>query len=61
MTEEQKGSVKLVLELLRKTLIEEKVSLAVDGKGNISFFDTKIYVEENRFDGFKINIQELVK
>ncbi len=62
MKEETKNAIGLALEILRKTLIEEHVSMAVDkSNGEIHFFDTSTYFRDKKFDGFKVDINSLVR
>lgn len=62
MKEETKSVISLSLELLRKTLIDEGVSMGMDGKNKqLIFFDTNTYLETSKFDGFKVDIESLVK
>ncbi len=62
MSEETKELVKISLEILRKTCIENGVSMAVVKEtGEICFFDTKTYIEDNKMSGFKIPLESLVK
>lgn len=62
MTEETKQSLQLSLSLLRTTCIDNGVSIAVDKQtGALNFFDTKTYLQEKRFDGIKVEIQNLVE
>lgn len=56
-----KEQLSLVLQMLRKTMIDNGVSMGVDKKGNLHFFDTDLYVREHRFDGIKVDINDLVK
>ncbi len=62
MKEETKSIISLSLELLRKTLIDEGVSMGMDGKNKqLIFFNTDTYLETGKFDGFKVDIESLVK
>lgn len=62
MTEETKQSLQLSLEILRRTCIDNGVSIAVDKEsGDLNFFSTEIYLREKRFSGIKVRIQDLVK
>ncbi len=62
MTEETKQALQLSLSVLKATCIECGVSIAVDkNTGTLNFFDTKRYLEEKVFDGFKVEIQNLVR
>ena len=56
-----KMEIHIVLEMLNKVLVENGVSMATTMNGDLCFFDTATYVEKNKFDGFKVNINELVK
>ena len=58
---EVKDEITIVLDLLKKLLIKNGVSMATDNKGNICFFDTDTYLKNEKMDGFKVNINDLVK
>lgn len=60
MSEDTKQQLQIVLDLLRKSLIDNGVSMGLSEK-KIMFFDTKKYVETRKFDGFSVNIDNLVK
>lgn len=62
MKDETKQEISLALEILRKSLIDNAVSMAV-GKddGTLYFFDTEVYCKNGTFDGFKVDIQSLVR
>lgn len=62
MNEEVKQEINIILELLKSTLIKNGVSIGLSAnKGDIMFFDTKQYLENHTFSGFKVNIEDLVK
>lgn len=62
MNEEIKEEVSVVLDLLKKSLIKNNMSIGFDkGTESLLFFDTKQYAENKKFDGFKIKLEELVK
>ena len=61
MNVDVKMEIQLVLEILNKVLVKNGVSMATTRNGDLCFFDTDTYVEKNKFDGFKVNINELVK
>ena len=62
MTEETKQGIQIVLEMLRKELTEQHVSMGYNGtKKTLVFFDTDTYIAEKRFDGFEVSIESLVK
>ena len=62
MTKEVKEEIHAVLILLKECLIKNEVSMAFDKKTEeLLFFDTERYVKDNRFNGFKIKMEELVK
>ena len=61
MDVEVKMEIQVVLEILNKVLVKNGVSMATTMNGDLCFFDTDTYVEKNKFDGFKVNINELVK
>lgn len=60
MSENAKEQIEIVLELLRKSLIDNGVSMGISGN-KIMFFDTDKYVETRKFDGFSVSIDNLVK
>lgn len=61
MNEETKQAIHLALEILRRTLVEQEVSMAVDKEtGQLCFFDTGVYLETKKFDGIKVDMQSLV-
>lgn len=60
MSEDTKQQLQIVLDLLRKSLIDNGVSMGISGN-KIMFFDTDKYVETRKFDGFSVNIDNLVK
>lgn len=63
MKDETKQEISIILDLLKSNLIQNGVSMATDKKGNLIFFDTATYVESGckKFDGFRVNINDLVK
>lgn len=61
MNKETKEMIRIHLELLRKTLIENNVSMATDNKNTIYFIDTKTYLDTGKKDGFTVNVADLVK
>lgn len=61
MTVDVKMEISIVLEMLNKVLVKNGVSMAATRNGDLCFFDTETYVEQNKFDGFKVNIKDLVK
>lgn len=63
MKDETKQEISIILDLLKTNLIQNGVSMATDKKGNLIFFDTATYVESGckKFDGFRVNINDLVK
>ena len=60
MSEDTKQQLQIVLDLLRKSLIDNAVSMGISGN-KIMFFDTDKYVETRKFDGFSVSIDNLVK
>ena len=55
-----KMEIQVVLEMLNKVLVENCVSMATTMNGDLCFFDTETYLEKIKFDGFKVNIKDLV-
>lgn len=60
MSDESKEEIQVILELLKGCLIKNGVSIALKDE-NICFFDTDYYLRTGMFDGFKVNINDLVK
>lgn len=60
MSEDTKQQLQIVLDLLRKSLIDNGVSMGISGN-KIMSFDTDKYVETRKFDGFSVSIDNLVK
>lgn len=58
---EVKEEVTIILDLLKKSLIKNFVSMATDNKGNIFFFDTDTYLKTKKMSGFSVNVEDLVK
>lgn len=63
MKEETKHEITAVLNLLKGSLTRNDVSIATDSSGHLIFFDTAAYIKSGGkdFDGFRININDLVK
>lgn len=63
MTDETKQEIQIVLDLLKGSLTKNGVSMATDREGNLMFFDTATYNRSKgkEFDGFRVNINDLVK
>ena len=53
--------IQVVLGILNKVLVKNGVSMATTRNGDLCFFDTETYIEKRKFDGFKVNIKDLVK
>lgn len=60
MNNEKKEEIKVVLGLLRYTLIENGVSMGASGK-KLLFFSADHYVATGKFDGFSVEMESLVK
>ena len=60
MSEDTQQQLQIVLDLLRKSLIDNGVSMGISEK-KIMFFDTEEYLSTGKFDGFSVNIDSLVK
>lgn len=60
MTDETKESIGIVLQLLTNILVENGVSMWTKGN-KIYFFDTDHYLKTSKFDGFKVNIEDLAR
>ena len=62
MTDETKSGIALALEVLRRVLIDEGVSMGMDNKNKeLIFFDTDHYLKTKKCDGFAVKIESLVK
>lgn len=63
MRDDIKHEIGVILDLLKGSLTRNGVSVATDREGNLMFFDTATYVRSKgkEFDGFRININDLVK
>lgn len=62
MSENAKEQIEIILELLKNTLMNNGVSIGIsEKKKKIMFFDTEEYLSTGKFDGFSVNIDNLVK
>ena len=63
MKDETKQEIQIILDLLKGSLTRNGVSMATDREGNLMSFDTATYNRSKgkEFDGFRININDLVK
>lgn len=62
MNEETKQEIQVVLELLKKCLIKNHVSIGLEFKQKeILFFDTDTYLESGKLSGFVVKTDDLVK
>lgn len=63
MKDETKQEIQIILDLLKGSLTRNGVSMATDDKGNLIFFNTVTYIESGckEFDGFRVNINDLVR
>lgn len=63
MKDETKQEIQILLDLLKGSLTRNGVSMATDNSGNLMFFDTTAYIKGKgkEFDGFRVNINDLVK
>lgn len=63
MKDETKQEIQIVLDLLKGSLVRNGMSMATDREGNLMFFDTAAYNRSKgkEFDGFRVNINNLVK
>lgn len=62
MNEETKQEILTILDLLRKSLIRNGVSMGLEfQQKEILFFDTDIYVKEKKLSGFSVKTDSLVK
>lgn len=63
MKDETKQEIQILLDLLKGSLTRNGVSMATDREGNLMFFDASTYVRSKgkEFDGFRVNINDLVK
>lgn len=63
MRDDIKQEISVILDLLKGSLTRNGVSIATDRGGNLMFFDTATYVRSKgkEFDGFRVNINDLVE
>ena len=61
MKDETKLEIQILLDLLKGSLTRNGVSMATDREGNLMFFDTDIYIQTKRLNGFKVNIRDIVR
>lgn len=63
MTKKTKTEITAALSLLKNTLVENSVSMAVttDENGKLFFFDTREYVETGKAEGISVSIKDLVR
>lgn len=63
MKDETKQEIQILLDLLKGSLTRNGVSMATDNSDNLMFFDTTAYIKSKgkEFDGFRININDLVE
>lgn len=63
MKGETKQEIQILLDLLKGSLTRNGVSMATDRYGNLMFFDTTAYIKSKgkEFDGFRVNINDLVR
>ena len=55
------NEIKYILAQLRNCLTESNYGIAFDAKGkNLLFFDTDVYLNEHRYDGIGIKMDDLV-
>ncbi len=62
MSEDAKKEIEAVLMLLKSTLIKNGVSMGLEfQEKEILFFDTDTYLQEKKFSGFVVKVDDLVK
>ena len=62
MNEDAKRELHIALELLRKTCVDNNVSIAVDKvTGALYFFDTETFLKDRSYKGIRVELNELVK
>lgn len=62
MKEEAKHELQVCLSLLKGTCTKNNVSMGVDKEnGRLLFFSTEEYLRSKKFDGFSVNIENLVR
>lgn len=62
MNTETKLSIQMSLEFLRRSLIDQGVSIAViKDTGELCFFDTDTYLSTGKYDGIKVKPESLVQ
>lgn len=61
MNEKTIEEITVVLDLLKGCLMKNGVSMALEfHEKEIMFFDTSTYLNEGRFSGIKVNVDDLV-
>lgn len=62
MTDDTKQEISIVLDLLKASLTRNGVSMGFDKKTHsLIFFDTNIYLESKKMDGFRVKLEDLVR
>lgn len=62
MNEETKQEIQVILELLKKCLIKNHVSMGLEFRQKeIIFFDTDTYLKTGKLSGFTVKTDDLVK
>lgn len=62
MTDEAKELIEIHLQMLKKTLIDNNISIGISEKQRqICFFDTHTYTTKGKISGITVNIDDLVK
>lgn len=62
MTDEIKEELTVILDLLKKSLIKNGISMYLNQKDEtIGFFDIDTYLFTHKISGFRVNINDLVK
>lgn len=60
MTNDTKDAIHAALMILKHTLVENGVSIAVTKK-ELSFFDTATYLKSGKYEGIQVKLKELVE
>ena len=62
MNEETKQEIQAILELLKKCLVKNHVSMGVEFRQKeIMFFDTDTYLDSGKCSGFTVKTDDLVR
>ena len=60
MSEETTEELQAILLMLKTILIKNNVSMGIQGS-KLLFFDTDAYCKDDKYDGFSVDINDLVR